>query len=140
MSLYAARWVGGHQERLLAVVATQLDRPPVARLRARYRRQIDFLARRLRPGGALGLSLTASLAALVGVGWVLGAVVQDVVVGDGSIRFDRPALQWFARHREPWLTTTMRIVTTLGSSGLHNPLALFDFATTVGAAGSSPVE
>jgi membrane protein DedA with SNARE-associated domain/membrane-associated phospholipid phosphatase len=120
----AARWVGRHQERLLALVATQLDRPSVVLLRARYRRQIGFLGRRLQPGGAFGLSLTASLAALVVVGWILGAIVQDVVVGDGSIRFDRPVLLWFARHREPWLTTTMQILTTLGSSALLIPLVL----------------
>jgi len=120
----AARWVGRHQERLVAFVSAQLDRPPLARLRARYERQIGFLARRLQPGGAFGLSLTASLAALVGVGWVLGAIVQDVVVGGGSIRFDRPVLDWFARHREPWLTTTMRIVTVLGGSGFLIPLVL----------------
>ena len=118
------RWVGRHQERLRAVVAAQLDRPSVARLRARYGRQIDFLVRRMRPGEALGLSLTASLAALVVIGWALGAVVQDVVVGDGSIRFDRPVLSWFARHREPWLTTVMRIVTVLGGSGLLIPLVV----------------
>ena len=119
-----ARWVGRHQERLVAFAVEQLDRPPLSRLRARYRRQISFLARRLQPGGAFGLSLTASLAALVAVGWALGVIVQDVVVGDGSIRFDRPVLQWFARHREPWLTSTMRIVTVLGTSGFLIPLVL----------------
>src|SRR5207247_1917142 len=41
--VFAARWVGRHQERLRTVVATQLDRPPVARLRARYRRHLDLL-------------------------------------------------------------------------------------------------
>jgi undecaprenyl-diphosphatase len=72
--------------------------------------------------------LTVSLAAVVGAGWVLRSIVQDVVVGDGSIRFDRPVLEWFARHREPWLTTTMRIVTVAGSSGFLIPLVL-----TIGA-------
>jgi undecaprenyl-diphosphatase len=120
----AARWASRHQNRFRDLVAEQLERPLVARLRARYGRQIDFLARRLRPGGALGLSLTASLAALVAVGWVLGAVVQDVVVGGGSIRFDLPVLRWFARHREPWLTTAMRTVTVLGDSALLIPLVL----------------
>jgi undecaprenyl-diphosphatase len=114
----AARWAARHQERFRSVMATQLERPSVARLRTRYRREIDFLSRRLQPGGALGLSLTASLAALVVVGWGLGAVVQDVAIGDGSIRFDLPVLRWFARHREPWLTTAMRTVTLLGSSAV----------------------
>jgi membrane protein DedA with SNARE-associated domain/membrane-associated phospholipid phosphatase len=120
----AARWADQHQERVRAFVVRQLDRPSVAMLRARYRRQIAFLARRLRPGGALGLSLTASLVALVGVGWALSIVVKDVVVGHGSIRFDGPVLRWFARHREPWLTTVMRIVTDMGSSAFLIPLVL----------------
>ncbi|MCA1846985.1 MAG: DedA family protein, partial [Actinobacteria bacterium] len=88
----AARWVSRHQEGMLYALADLLERPAVARLRARYQRQIGFLARRFQPGGAFGLSLTASLVALVGVGWVLGAVVQDVVAGDGAIRFDQPVL------------------------------------------------
>ena len=119
-----ARWAGRHQDRLRAVVAAQLDRPALARFRARYERQIRFLARRLDPGAALGLSLTVSLAAVVAAGWALGVVVQDVITGDGSIRFDRPALEWFARHREPWLTSIMRAVTELGSAALLVPLVL----------------
>ena len=122
--LGAARWAGRHRDRLMALVNEQLDRPPAARLRARYERQIGFLVRRFQPSGALGLSLTVSLAALVAGGWVLGTVVQDVVVGDGSIRLDRPVLEWFARHREPWLTTTARVVTVLGSSVFLIPLVL----------------
>jgi len=122
--LVTARWVGRHQDRLTAFVSERLDRPPVRRLRARYERQIGFLARRFEPGGAFGLSLTAALAALVGAGWILGAVLRDVVVGHGSIRFDRPVLEWFARHREPWLTTAARIVTGLGSSVVLIPLVL----------------
>ena len=119
-----ARWVDRHQVRLLYVVADFLERPAVARLRARYNRQFGFLARRFQPGGAFGLSLTASLVALVGVGWALGAVVQDVVAGDGAIRFDGPVLHWFVDHREPWLNTTMQVVTTLGSSAVLIPLVL----------------
>jgi len=71
----AARWAGRHQQRLRVIVTAQLDRAPLAWIRARYEREIPFLTRRLRPGGAFGLSLTASLAALVGVGWVLGRIV-----------------------------------------------------------------
>jgi len=119
-----ARWVAGHQERFRAVVAAQLDRPTVAAVWARYRREITFLGRRFQPGGTFGLVFTASLAALVAAGWAVGAVVQDVIVGRGSARFDRPVMEWFARHREPWLTTVMWIVTALGSSAVLIPLVL----------------
>src|SRR2546423_13383389 len=103
-------------------MGAQPDRPPVPWLRARYERQIRFLVRRFDPGAALGLSLTASLAAVVVAGWAFGIVVQDVIVGDGSIRFDRPVLGWVARHREPWLTVVMKTVTELGSSLVLVPL------------------
>jgi undecaprenyl-diphosphatase len=120
-----ARWIGRHQDRFRALASAQLNRPALARLRARYGRQLDFLARRLQPGGALGLSLTASLAALVAIGWVLGGLVQDVVGGgEGAIRFDQPVLRWFVHHREPWLTMAMRIITTFGSSVALIPLGL----------------
>jgi undecaprenyl-diphosphatase len=120
----AARWVGRHQDRIRQLVSAELDRPAVAAVRGRYHRQIRFLGRRFQPGGAFGLSLTASLAALVGAGWIVGTIVQDVVVGRGSARFDRPVLEWFARHREPWLTTVMWVVTTFGSAALLIPLGL----------------
>jgi len=122
--LVAARWVARHQDRLVANLSAQLDRPAVARVRDRYQRQIAFLVRRLQPGGAFGLALTASLVALIATGWVLGAIVQDVVVGDGSIRFDRPVLRWFAGHREGWLTTALRVVTVSGGSAALIPLVL----------------
>ncbi|HVW31610.1 MAG TPA: bifunctional DedA family/phosphatase PAP2 family protein, partial [Acidimicrobiia bacterium] len=120
----AARWAARHQDRFRAGMAAQLDRPGILRLRARYGRQLGFLARRVSPSGALGLSLTASLAALVVAGWGLGAVVQDVLVGGGATRLDLPVLRWFARHREPWLTTGLRTVTVLGDAALLIPLVL----------------
>ncbi|MCA1844961.1 MAG: phosphatase PAP2 family protein, partial [Actinobacteria bacterium] len=51
-------------------------------------------------------------------------VVQDVVAGDGAIRFDQPVLHWFVDHREPWLNTAMKVVTTVGSSAALIPLVL----------------
>src|SRR5581483_4561411 len=100
-----------HQDRLRAIASEQLERPKVAALSARYQRQLGFLGRRFQPGGAFGLSLTASLVALVAAGWTLGAIVQDILVGRGSARFDRPVMEWFAAHREPWLTKVMWVVT-----------------------------
>jgi len=120
----AAQWAGRHQDRLRAIASEQLERPKVAALYARYQRQLGFLGRRFQPGGAFGLSLTASLVALVAAGWMLGAVVQDILVGRGSARFDRPVLEWFAAHREPWLTKVMWVVTTFGSFAVLVPVAL----------------
>jgi len=54
----------------------------------------------------------------------IGASKSPVVFGDGAIRFDQPVLRWFVEHREPWLTTAMRIVTVLGGSAFLIPLVL----------------
>lgn len=122
MIVVAARWAAANQDRLRALVSRQLERPPVARIRRRYRAQLDFVSRRLRPEGVLGLSLTVSLLALAAVGWAFGAVVQDVVSGDDAARVDGPTMAFFARHREPWLTTVMKVLTTLGGSTLLVPV------------------
>jgi membrane protein DedA with SNARE-associated domain/membrane-associated phospholipid phosphatase len=120
----AARWVARNPDRLRGVAGRQLDRPWVARLRARYQRQLAFLTERLRPGGALGLSLTASVAALVGAGWAFGAVLQDVLARDELELVDRPVAVFFVRHREAWLTRVLQDVTNLGSIRILLPLIL----------------
>jgi membrane protein DedA with SNARE-associated domain/membrane-associated phospholipid phosphatase len=114
----AARWIARHPERLRAVVDRQLDRPWVARLRARYQRQLAFLAARLRPGGALGLSLTVTVLALVGAGWAFGAVLQDVLAGDEGALLDGPAHRFFLAHREAWLTPLLRGASNLGNAAV----------------------
>lgn len=116
----AARWAAHNQHRLRSL----LQQPVVRRLRQRYARQITFLQRRLQPGQARGLSLTVGLAALVAAGWAFGAIAQDVIAGDEATRLDRPVLNWFVDHREPWLTTVTRGVTALGSSAFVIPFAL----------------
>jgi membrane protein DedA with SNARE-associated domain/membrane-associated phospholipid phosphatase len=120
----AARWLARHPERVQAIVERQLARPRVARLRVRYRSQLGFLARRLRPGGALGLSLTATVLALVAAGWAFGAVLQDVLAGDELVLVDRPTETFLVTHREAWLTQVMRVVTDLGGASVLVPLVL----------------
>jgi membrane protein DedA with SNARE-associated domain/membrane-associated phospholipid phosphatase len=119
-----ARWVARHPDRVRALADRQLARPWLARLVGRYQLQLAFLARRLRPGGALGLSLTVSVAALVGAGWAFGALLQDVLARDELELVDRPVAQFFVRHREAWLTRTLQDVTNLGSIRILLPLIL----------------
>jgi membrane protein DedA with SNARE-associated domain/membrane-associated phospholipid phosphatase len=120
----AARFIARHPDRLRAVADRQLQRPWLARLRARYQRQLAFLARRLRPGGALGLSLTATVLALVGAGWAFGAVLQDVLAGDDGALLDGPVRRFFLAHREPWLTVLMRGASNLGNAAVLIALIL----------------
>ncbi len=114
----AGRWIARHPERVRAAIQRQLDRPVVARLRARYERQLAFLARRLRPGGALGLSLTLGLLAIAIAGWTFGAVAQAVLASEDLTQFDGFVQHFFSGHREPWLTTVLHDAVGLGGAGL----------------------
>ena len=119
-----ARWVARHPDRVRALAERQLDRPWVARLRTRYQRQLAFLAERLRPGGALGLTLTVSVLALAAAGWAFGAVLQDVLAGDEGALLDGPVQRFFVAHREAWLTPLMRAATGLGNAAVLAGLVL----------------
>ena len=120
----AARWIAHHPQRIQAAAARQLDRPWVRALRGRYAVQLAFLTRRLRPGGALGLSLTVIVLALAAAGWAFGALLQGVLGNDEAALLDRPVQAFFVAHREAWLTHLMRAITDLGASALLIPLAV----------------
>jgi len=114
----AGRGIAQNPERVRAAIQRQLERPVVARLRARYERQLAFLARRLRPGGALGLSLTLGLLAIAIAGWTFGAVAQAVLASEDLTQFDGFVQHFFSGHREPWLTTVLHDAVGLGGAGL----------------------
>ncbi|HZD68013.1 MAG TPA: VTT domain-containing protein [Actinomycetes bacterium] len=119
-----ARWVTRHPERVRAALDRQLARPAVARLRVRYERQLAFMARRLRPGGALGLSLTLGLAGIGLAGWAFGAVLQEVLARENLTQFDQVVQTFFSEHREAWLTGALRAGASVGASGLLLAIAL----------------
>jgi membrane protein DedA with SNARE-associated domain/membrane-associated phospholipid phosphatase len=120
--LAAARWIARHPDQVRALLARQLQRPAVAALRRRYATQLGFLARRFSAQGALGLSLTVGLAAVIGFGWLFGAITEDVIKGDELAARDSPVAAWLADHRVGWLTATMRAITQLGSLRVIAPL------------------
>jgi undecaprenyl-diphosphatase len=120
----AARAAARHEGPLRGWVRRQADRPLVVRFRTRFERQLAFAGRRLRPGGAFGLSLTLGLAALAVVGWVFGAVLQDVVARDELASVDGSVYRFFLDHRTPALATASRLVTVLGSGAVLTPLAI----------------
>jgi len=111
----AGRWITNHPQRLRAVVGRVIDRPGVLRVRRRYRRELAFVARRLSPGGALGLSLTMGLVLMGLAGWAFGSVLEDVLRKDELVTRDSPVAVWLVGHRAGWLTAVMRVVTALGS-------------------------
>ena len=121
-TVFVARRIAANPEGLRALAERVANLSFVSALRARCRRQLDFLVRRFQPQAALGLSLTASLALLALTGWGFGVVVQDVLSGESFNPVDRPVLDFVVAHREPWLTSVATAVSTLGSSVVLVPL------------------
>ncbi len=122
--LAIGRWVARHPERVRAFWDRQLDRPRVARFRTRYRRQIDFMLNRFRPGTAVGLSLTVSFVLIGLASWAAGAIGQDVVANQDLTRVDLPVKHFFYAHRTHLATSWMKVLTLLGAWGFLVPVFL----------------
>ncbi len=112
---FAYRWVAGHRVKLVAYVQGVLSYPPVARLRARYDRQLRWLLRRLTPGEYLGLHLTLGLLASAGCLWLFGGLAEDLLTSDPLVRFDQAVANTLHDLATPGLTTFFLVVTALGS-------------------------
>ncbi|MGH3898924.1 MAG: phosphatase PAP2 family protein [Pseudonocardiaceae bacterium] len=126
---WTARWVVGRPERIRDGLVWVADRPAVAWVRSRYPRQWRFLGRRFAPGEAAGLTLTLGVAAVLALGMGFGELLDHVLDGEGIAVADRPMVWFLAAHRQPWLTTTARVITDMGS-----PLGAAVTAAVVGAA------
>ncbi len=114
MVLAAGHWLSHHPEEWAAWRDRVLAKPVVGHFLRLCGRPVRFLGRRLRPGSALGLSLTLQLALIGVAAWLFGTVLQSVVAGDELSRIDGPVTRYVVEHREPWLTTLFRGVTFLG--------------------------
>jgi membrane protein DedA with SNARE-associated domain len=112
--LAGGRWLARHPEEAAAWRDRQLARPVIRQVAPVCRRPVGFLIRRLRPGGALGLSLTIQLAVLGLAAWLFTSVLQDVVAGDELSRIDEPVTRYLTGHRVAWLTTLLRGVSRVG--------------------------
>jgi membrane protein DedA with SNARE-associated domain/membrane-associated phospholipid phosphatase len=96
----------------------QAERPRVARLHARFERQLAYVGRRLQPHAASGLSLTAGLLGVVVLGWAFGVVVQDVISRKDLAGVDGTVYRFFLEHRTPTLTSASRFVWDLGGTAV----------------------
>jgi len=95
---------------------------PILRLGRRLRPELEFLGRRLTPGG-LGLEFTTLLAVLA-VGLFVLIAYWSVVAGDpGPTPGDQTA--WNVAHdlETNWLTDLTKVLTTFGSGWITYPLA-----------------
>lgn len=114
--VFLARKIEESRDAIRARIARFNDRPRIARLRARYRKQIDFLERRFDPNQRFGLYLTFGIVVIAAGAWLFGSLLQDVLSRDELAVFDRPALTYLAQHRDPAMDNLMRIVTNVGST------------------------
>ena len=112
--LAGGRWLSRHPAEWAAWRDRQLARPVICQIVPFARRPMRFLGRRLRPGSALGLSLTLQLAVLGVAAWLFASLLQDVVAGDELSRIDEPVTRYVAEHRVAWLTTLLKAVSHLG--------------------------
>jgi membrane-associated phospholipid phosphatase len=120
----AVSWLTRHPSRQPPVIEHPTSNPlaPVGiRL---HERLVASLVRSVGPRIALGLLLIGSLLAVLGVGWILGTIVQDLLGRSQSPLVDGPVQQFFASHRESQLTAAMRLVTYLGDSSKLTKLTL----------------
>jgi undecaprenyl-diphosphatase len=115
VSYLAYRWAANHQAQLVACGEAVLSYPPVARLLARYERQLSWLRRRLTPGEYLGLHLTFGLLAAAGCFWLFGRLSEDLLDNDPLVRFDDQLASTLHVLATPPLTTFFVIITALGS-------------------------
>ena len=124
----AARAVVRREGAVRTWARAQKERPTVSRLMGRFERQLSYVARRLRPNAAFGLSLTGGLVSVAVVGWIFGLVVQDVISRKDLAGLDGTVYRFFLDHREPALTSASRMVASLGGTVQLTAL-------TMGAAG-----
>ncbi|MFJ9554029.1 VTT domain-containing protein [Nocardiopsis sp. NPDC101807] len=128
-----ARWVARHPDRVRAWASRQAARPNVRKVLTHYDRQVRWLARRFEPRTVLGLQLTTGVVLVMAAGWFFGSVLQDVIVGEESVRGDGPVLRWLAAHRDSEVTAALEFAHRL--TGVWGALATAAAGTLLTRAG-----
>lgn len=88
---------------------------PARRLAERYPGVLRFLARRLSPGGYLGLHLTIGMLVSLGALWLFGGILEDVVEGEALTRFDVALAQRLHAAATPAGLVVSRLLSDIGS-------------------------
>ncbi len=112
------RWIGSHQALLVRYLQGFLAAPLIARLRARYGRQLQWLLERLTPGQYLGLHVTLGFLTAVGGLWLFGGIVQDILAGDPLVYFDQAVATTLQSWATPLATPVFVGISRLGSLGV----------------------
>jgi membrane protein DedA with SNARE-associated domain/membrane-associated phospholipid phosphatase len=122
--IVAARAVVRREGAVRTWAREQKERPVIARLLARFERQLRFLGRRLEPRAAFGLSVTAGLLGVTVVGWAFGMVVQDVISRKDLAGLDGTVYRYLLEHRDPSLTSASEVVAFFGGTAVLSALSM----------------
>ena len=117
------RWIAQHEKEIRQRWETFLALPRMARFRACFAPQLEWLQHRLSPEGYLGLHLTVGALVLIGACWLFGGITEDVLHGDPLTLVDAQVADFFNEHATPWLTQTMFAISFIGSGLFLTPVA-----------------
>jgi undecaprenyl-diphosphatase len=120
----AARAVVRREGAVRTWARVQRERPGVARLLARFERQLAYVGRRLRPRAAFGLSVTVGLAGVAVIGWAFGMVVQDVISRKDLAGLDGTVYRYLLDRRDPSLTSASEVVSFFGGTVMLSVLTM----------------
>jgi len=116
---YAARSPG-----LKAIGDRVAAMPPLAWVRRRFPAQVAWGRRRLDARSPRGFWLTFTVAVGALAAWAFGALTQDVTGHDDAALADPHVTAWIIAHRTGWLTSTLQVLTWLGSTAVIIPAGL----------------
>jgi hypothetical protein len=97
---------------------------PLAWARRRFPAQVAWGRRRLDPRSPRGFWLTFTVAAGALAAWAFGGLTQDVIRHDDTALADPHVTAWVITHRTGWLTSTLSVLTWLGSTAVIIPAGL----------------
>jgi membrane protein DedA with SNARE-associated domain/membrane-associated phospholipid phosphatase len=112
--MFAAKWAARHRREVAERLAKVRRNRRVAGALDRYRRQIEFLKRRVDPSLRIGLYFTLGVALTVAAASAFGALLEEVVEGETQAGLDGPLAHFIVEHRSPEVTGIMRVVTQFG--------------------------
>jgi undecaprenyl-diphosphatase len=123
LGLLAARLLRNN-ERLHAFGDRLAATPPMAWFRRHLPGPVTWSRHRLDPRSPSGFPLTITVAVGAMSAWAFGALTQDILAHEESIRLDPQVERWVLAHRTGGATLVMKTATWLGSNAIAVPVIL----------------
>lgn len=112
----SAKWAAHNQQLITERIGKLRRGPRVAPLLDRYSSQVEFFRRRIDPSIRVGLFFTLGILFSVAAASAFGVLLDQVIEGDTQSTIDGPVDRFFVEHRDPGLTTVMRVITQFGGA------------------------